>query len=85
MRQIDTNELFSKIALKHGIPKYQVELVYKTMFEMVYDSMNNQELENILLHRFGKFVIPKAKLKDKRPDLYDKVYGNNEGMEKSSL
>lgn len=81
MHQIELDSIFKKIALKHGLPKYQIEMVYKNMFEMVYKTINEGGLENILLHRFCKFVIPPIKLKHRRPDLYEQVYGNSGGVE----
>jgi nucleoid DNA-binding protein len=59
---VDLDNLFERIARKHGVPKYKVEMVYKTMFEFVKETMNSKNLNNILLPRFGKFVISKNKL-----------------------
>jgi nucleoid DNA-binding protein len=81
MRQIDIEDLFKNIAVKHGVPKYQVEMVYRSMFEMVYQTMKAGKMENILLHRFGKFVVPKGKLFRKDPDLYEQIYGDSDGLE----
>lgn len=59
---VDTDEIFEKLAIKYGVPKYKVEMVYKTMFELVKEEMNKKELNNILLPRLGKFVVAKSKL-----------------------
>lgn len=84
MQQVNVDDLFKKIALERGIPKYQVEMVYKAMFEMVYETIREGKAQNILLHNFGKFVVPPGKLKLRRPDLYDQIYGDNQRVEESA-
>lgn len=83
MRQIDIDAVFKKVAAKYNVPKYQVEMVYRSMFEMVYQTMKEGKMQNILLHRFGKFVVPKGKLFIRNPRLYEQIYGDSDGMEES--
>lgn len=59
---VELDDLFERVARKHGVPKYKVEMVFKTMFELVKNNMNERTLNNILLPRLGKFVVSKNKL-----------------------
>lgn len=85
MQQIDINAVFKKLAIKHGVPTYQIEMVYRTMFEMVYSTIKEGKMENILLHNWGRWVVTKGKLKHRKPDIYEQIYGDKRGLEESNI
>lgn len=73
--KIDLKDVYTKVSHNTGINKKDVELAFRSMFEMVVTTMRAEKGENILLPKMGKFVVPLKKLK----------YVNNERyMEKLS-
>lgn len=60
---IDLDTIYTRISAKTGVPKNRVELAFRTVFEMVAETMREEKGDNILLPKFGKFVVPLRKLK----------------------
>jgi len=61
--KIDLDEVYKKIAFETGLPKNKVELAFRSIFENVANTMREEKGDNILLPKFGKFVVPMFKLK----------------------
>jgi nucleoid DNA-binding protein len=61
--KFELNELYTRISKETGIPKNRIELVFKSMFELIAETMREKKGDNILLPKFGKFVVPLKKLK----------------------
>lgn len=74
--KIDVDSILVKIAAKKKITKFQAEMIYKSMFEMIAETMREENADNILLPRFGKFIVPKKKLLINNPEKYNKKYNN---------
>ena len=73
--KIDLKDVYNEVSHKTGVNKKDVELAFKSMFEMVVTTMRAEKGENILLPKMGRFVVPLRRLK----------YVNNERyMEKLS-
>jgi nucleoid DNA-binding protein len=58
---VDIKDILSKAAERNNISKVHAELIYRSIFELVAETMRKQEGENILLSQFGRFVVPKKK------------------------
>ena len=83
--KIDLDEVYKKIAFETGLPKNKVELAFRSIFENVANTMREEKGDNILLPKFGKFVVPMFKLKYINKDKHDKeISRNSRGVEKSS-
>jgi len=81
--KIDLDEVYKKIAFETGIPKSKVEMAFRSMFENIANTMREEKGDNILLPKFGKFVVPTYKLKFINKEKYDKkVSRNSRGLEK---
>lgn len=61
--KLDLKDIYSEVSHKTGFSKKDVEMAFKSMFEMVVTTMRAQKGENILLPKMGKFVVPFRKLK----------------------
>ena len=61
--QIDLEEVYEKVAKETGVSKAKIELAFRSVFEMVAETMREQNGDNILLPKFGKFVVPLRKLR----------------------
>jgi nucleoid DNA-binding protein len=72
---IDVEKFLDKIAHEEGISKVHAEIIYRSIFEMIADTMRKGDAENILLPKFGKFIVPRKKLQMADPDKYEKKYG----------
>jgi nucleoid DNA-binding protein len=72
---IDVEKFLEKIAHEEGISKVHAEIIYRSIFEMIADTMRKGDAENILLPKFGKFIVPRKKLQMADPDKYEKKYG----------
>jgi nucleoid DNA-binding protein len=75
--KIDLDEIYKKVAFETGIPKHKIELAFRSMFEMVANTMREEKGDNILLPKFGKFVVPTMKLKYINKEKYDKEVSRN--------
>ena len=83
--KIDLDEVYKKIAFETGVPKNKVELAFRSIFENVANTMREEKGDNILLPKFGKFVVPVYKLKFINKEKYDKkISRNNRGLEESN-
>ena len=81
--KIDLDEVYKKVSFETGIPKNKVELAFRSMFENVANTMREAKGDNILLPKFGKFVVAKFKLKFINVEKHDKkVSRNSRGLEK---
>lgn len=60
---IELEEIYAKISKETGVPKNRVEMAFRSVFEMVAETMREGNGDNILLPKFGKFVVPLRKLK----------------------
>lgn len=61
--KLELKDVYTEVSQKTGVSKKDVELAFKSMFEMVVTTMRAQKGENILLPKMGKFVVPFRKLK----------------------
>jgi nucleoid DNA-binding protein len=73
--KVDIDKVLSEVAVEHGITKFHAEMIYKSIFEMVAETMREGDIDNILLPKFGKFIVPRKKLMLMNPGKYDKKYG----------
>jgi nucleoid DNA-binding protein len=81
--KIDLDEVYKKVSFETGIPKSKVEMAFKSIFENVANTMREKNGDNILLPKFGKFVVPNFKLKYINVEKHDKeVSRNSRGLEK---
>jgi hypothetical protein len=77
--KLELSELYEKVANQTGLPKGKVEMAFRSMFEMVADTMREQKGDNILLPKFGKFVVPLMKLKYLNHEKYVREADRNKG------
>ena len=70
--KIDLDAVYKKIAFETGLPKSKVEMAFRSIFENVANTMREEKGDNILLPKFGKFVVPNFKLKYINVEKYDK-------------
>ena len=83
--KIDLDEVYKKVAFETGLPKSKIEMAFKSIFENVANTMREEKGDNILLPKFGKFVVPTYKLKFINKEKYDKkVSRNSRGLEESN-
>lgn len=83
--KIDLDEVYRKIAFETGVPKSKVEMAFRSIFENVANTMREEKGDNILLPKFGKFVVPTYKLKFINKEKYDKkISRNSRGLEESN-
>lgn len=83
--KIDLDGVYRKIAFETGLPKSKVEMAFRSLFENVANTMREEKGDNILLPKFGKFVVPTYKLKFINKEKYDKkVSRNSRGLEESN-
>ena len=61
--KLELKDIYGKVSKETGISKKDVELAFRSMFEMVVTTMRSEKGENILLPKMGKFVVPFKKLK----------------------
>lgn len=61
--KVNLNDIFSKVSDETGLSKSKIELAFKSIFELVADTMREKQGNTILIPRVGKFVIPPNKLK----------------------
>ena len=61
--KVELSEICSKISGKTGISKGKVEMAVKSVFEFIADTMREEKGDNILIPKFGKFVVPLRKLR----------------------
>lgn len=74
--KIDIDKVLSEVAAEQGITKFHAEMVYKSMFEMVAETMREGNADNILLPKFGKYIVPRKKLMIMNPLKYKDKYGS---------
>lgn len=72
---IDIDRFLERMAHEEGISKVHAEIIYRSIFEMIADTMRKGDAENILLPKFGKFIVPRKKLQMADPGKYEKKYG----------
>lgn len=75
---IDIDRFLEQMASDEGISKVHAEMIYRSVFEMVAETMREGNADNILLPKFGKFIVPRKKLLLADPDKYNDKYGNTE-------
>jgi nucleoid DNA-binding protein len=75
--KIDLDEVYKKVSFETGIPKSKVEMAFKSIFENVANTMREERGHNILLPKFGKFVVPNFKLKYINVEKHDKEVSRN--------
>jgi nucleoid DNA-binding protein len=81
--KIDLDEVYKKVSFETGLPKSKVEMAFRSMFENVANTMREAKGDNILLPKFGKFVVPNFKLKFINVEKHDKEASrNSRGLEK---
>ena len=81
--KIDLDAVYKKVAFDTGLPKSKIEMAFRSIFENVANTMREEKGDNILLPKFGKFVVPTYKLKFINKEKYDKkVIRNSGGVEK---
>ena len=68
--RLNLDEIYKDVAFKTGIPQNRVELVFRSMFELVAETMRTGRGENIKVPKMGKFVVPLRKLKYVNVDRY---------------
>jgi len=73
--KIDIDKVLSEIAVEQGITKFHAEMVYKSIFEMVAETMREGNADNILIPKFGKYIVPRKKLAMKDLQKYKEKYG----------
>ena len=73
--KIEVDRILEEVAEEHGISKFHAEMVYRSIFEMVAETMREGNADNILLPKFGKFIVPSKKLMLADPGKYEKKYG----------
>lgn len=69
---IELDEIYAKISKETGVPKNRVEMAFRSVFEMVAETMREGKGDNILLPKFGKFVVPLRKLKGINDEKFDR-------------
>lgn len=75
---IDVERFLEKIAHEEGISKVHADIIYRSIFEMVAETMREGNADNVLLPRFGKFIVPRKKLLLADPGKYNDKYGKIE-------
>jgi nucleoid DNA-binding protein len=73
--KLDLEKLLSDVASEKGISRFHVETIYRSVFEMVAETMREGNADNILIPRFGKFIVPRKKLAMKDLQKYKEKYG----------
>lgn len=61
--KLELDEIYHVIARKTGLSKSRIELVFRSMFEMIADTMREEKGNNIAVPKVGKFVVPLKKLR----------------------
>jgi nucleoid DNA-binding protein len=61
--KLELKDIYSQVSHKTGVSKKDVELAFRSMFELVVTTMRAQKGENILLPKMGKFVVTTRKMK----------------------
>lgn len=80
--KLDLKDVYAEVSHKTGVSKKDVELAFRSMFEMVVTTMRAQKGENILLPKMGKFVVPFRKLKYVNSERYmEKLSRYSGGLE----
>jgi nucleoid DNA-binding protein len=74
--KIDIDKVLSEIAVEQGITKFHAEMVYKSIFEMVAETMREGNADNILIPKFGKYIVPRKKLMIMNPLKHKEKYGS---------
>lgn len=72
---IDVDRFLEKIAHEEGISKVHAEMIYRSIFEMIAETMREGNADNILLPKFGKFIVPRKKLLMADPEKHKIKYG----------
>lgn len=75
--KLDVEKLLEDVAAEEGISKFHAEMVYRSVFEMIAETMREGNADNILLPKFGKFIVPRKKLMLADPVKYEKKYGSS--------
>ena len=77
--KVDLNNIYSDISKETGIPKNRVELAFRSIWEFVANTMREEKGDNILLPKFGKFVVPLRKLKYVNTEKYNQQFSRYYG------
>ena len=72
---IDIERFLEKIAHEEGISKVHAEMIYRSIFEMIAETMREGNADNILLPKFGKFIVHRKKLLMADPEKHKIKYG----------
>lgn len=73
--KLDLDKVIAEVASRKGISKFHVETIYRSVFEMVAETMREGKADNVLVPRFGKFIVPRKKLQIKDLQKYKEKYG----------
>lgn len=83
--KVDLGELYAKVSAETGVPKSKVEMAFRSVFEMVVDTMREEKGDNILLPKFGKYVVPLRRLRyvniEKYNQQFSRYYGGLEELD----
>lgn len=71
---LDIDKLLAEVAQETGVSKFHAEMIYRSIFEMIAETMREGKADNILIPRFGKFIVPRKKLQLADPEKYKKKY-----------
>lgn len=81
--KVELNEIYTQVSSKTGVSKSKIDLAVKSVFQFIADTMREEKGDNILLPKFGKFVVPLRKLRyvniEKYNQQFSRYYG---GLEK---
>lgn len=77
--KLELGEIYAKVSAETGIPKSKIELAFRSVFETVADTMREEKGDNILLPKFGKFVVPLRKLRYVNTEKYNQQFSRYYG------
>lgn len=82
--KVDLRDVYGEVSDKTGISKKDVEVAFRSVFEMIVSTMREQKGHNIMVPKVGKFVVPFRKLKyvnaEKYMEQFSKYFGGLEQL-----
>jgi nucleoid DNA-binding protein len=69
--KLEWKEVYEEVSNKTGISKKDVEVAFRSVFEMVVSSMREEKGYNIMVPKMGKFVVPFRRLKYVNTEKYN--------------
>lgn len=82
--KLDWRDVYEEISNKTGVSKKDVEMAFRSVFEMVVSSMREEKGYNIMVPKMGKFVVPFKKLKYVNTQKYNEQFSRYYGGLESS-